>query len=103
MHRRLLAKTRHSAKALVARDARLGADGEKVSELSGVEMAKLVQGVRLGEAKAAAPKASSGEKKAAVQLGLQFERRYGVDARVRVDKKRDLVRIEISLSEWMEL
>lgn len=98
-----VAKTRQSAKALVARDARLGADGERVSELSGVEMAELVKGARLGEAKAAAPKASSREKKAAQQLGFQFEERFGVDARVRVDKKRDLVRIEISLSEFMEL
>ncbi|MFT5353053.1 MAG: hypothetical protein ACI9KE_000250 [Polyangiales bacterium] len=93
--------TRLSAAQLAQRDAAIGSPGRKLSTLSAADIATLVRMKKLGTARAALPKATRADTRAAQVAARQVEEVLGVDARVRVDKKRDLVKLEIRLSELL--
>ncbi|MEM6731974.1 MAG: hypothetical protein AAF658_10485 [Myxococcota bacterium] len=94
--------TRTSAQAMAERDARIGSNRERVSELTALEVQNLVRAGRLRAAQEARPKVTHRERRVAAKLGRAFEERFGVDATVRVDKKRDVVRIEVRLADLLE-
>ncbi|MEM9865609.1 MAG: hypothetical protein AAF938_28640 [Myxococcota bacterium] len=94
--------TRTSAQAMAERDARIGSNRERVSELTAVDVQNLVRAGRLRAAQEARPKVTHRERRVAAKLGRAFEERFGVDATVRVDKKRDVVRIEVRLADLLE-
>ena len=96
-----VAKTRSTARTLAEKDSRIGTARRRVSELSAGEVQNLVRVLKMTQAKAEKPKPTTLEKRAAAELRRDFEERFGVDATVRVDKGRDMVRIELKLSEWM--
>ncbi|MEM7605920.1 MAG: hypothetical protein AAF411_11250 [Myxococcota bacterium] len=96
------AETRAPAQALADRDARIGSNRERVSELTALEVQNLVRAARLRAAQAAQARVTTRERRVAAKLGRQFEERFGVDATVRVDKKRELVRIEVRLADLLE-
>lgn len=93
--------TRLSAAQLAQRDAAIGSPPRKVSTLSAADVANLVRMKKLGAARAALPKATRADTRAAQAAARQVEEALGVDARVRVDKKRDLVKLEFRLSELL--
>lgn len=96
-----VARARFTARDLAERDSRLGASRRRVSELSARDVQNLVRVAKMTRARAAKPRPTTREKRAVSRLGREFEERFGVDATVRVDKARDVVRIEVKLSEWM--
>lgn len=93
--------TRLTPAQLAQRDAGIGSPRRKVSTLSAADIANLVRMKKLGAAKAALPKATRADTRAAQAAARQVEEALGVDARVRVDKKRDLVKLELRLSELL--
>ena len=96
-----VAKTQMTARKLAEDNRKIGPGRVPVSELSAADVQTLVRLTKMGAAKASKAKPTSAEKKAAVTLAKQFEERFGMDARVKVDKTRDLIRIEVKLSDWM--
>jgi hypothetical protein len=94
--------TRATARVLAEQNRAIGPGRVRVSELSATDVQNLVRVAKMSAAKEAMPKPTTAEKKAALTLGEQFEERFGVDARVKVDKARDTIRIEVRLSDWME-
>lgn len=93
--------TRLPAAELAQRDSAIGTPRRKVSTLSATDIANLVRMKKLGAARAALPKATRADTRAAQAAARQVEEVLSVDARVRVDKKRDLVKLEIRLSELL--
>jgi hypothetical protein len=52
--------------------------------------------------RAAVPKAARTERRAAQRLVARFEERFGMDAPMRIDKKRGVLRLEVKLSDLVE-
>lgn len=96
-----IAKTRASAAALARRDAKIGTPPTKISDLRGVDIQNMVRALKLGAARAAKPKATKRETRVAQETVRAIEELLGVDARVRVNKGRDLVRLEVKLSDLL--
>lgn len=94
-------KTRASAAALARRDAKIGTPPTKISELSAVDIQNMVRALKLGAARAAKPKATRREARVAQEAVRAVEALLGVDARVRVNKGRDVVRLELKLSDLL--
>ena len=72
-----------------------------MSELSAGEIQNLVRVAKMTRGREAKPRPTTREQQAVRRLGREFEERFGIDATVRVDKARDVVRIEVKLSEWL--
>ncbi|MFT5357628.1 MAG: hypothetical protein ACI9KE_004865 [Polyangiales bacterium] len=96
-----VAKTRIGAAVLARRDAKLGTPPRRISELRGVDIQNMVRTLKLGAARAAKPKATKRETRVARETLQAIEELLGVDARVRVNKGRDLVRLELKLSDLL--
>lgn len=97
-----VAKTRFRASVLAKRDAKIGKPAKRISALSATEVADAVRRQKMDAGRAATPKASSRERRAAKQLVAQFEDRFGLDAVMRIDKKRGVLRLEVKLSDLLE-
>jgi len=67
--------------------------------MTAAEVADAVRRVKMDAGRAAVPKASSKERRAAQRLVAQFDERFGMDATMRIDKKRGVLRLEVKLSD----
>lgn len=90
---------RSSAAALARDDKKLS--GSRISELSAVELDNMVRMLRLQSASAQRPRASTKEKRRARDAADRIGDLLGLDAKVRVNKARDQVRVDLKLSELM--
>ncbi|MBO6940920.1 MAG: hypothetical protein JJ863_38450 [Deltaproteobacteria bacterium] len=97
-----IAKTRSRASALATRDAKIGKPGKRISAMSAAEVADAVRREKMDAGRAAVAKATTRERKAAKALVAQFEERFGMDATMRIDKKRGVLRLEVKLSDLLE-
>ena len=97
-----VARTRVRAAALAKRDARIGKPARRLSSMTAAEVADAVRQVKMDAGRAAVPKASSRERRAAQRLVSQFEERFGMDASMRIDKKRGVLRLEVKLRDLVE-
>ena len=69
--------------------------------MTAAEVADAVRRVTMDAGRAAVPKASSKERRAA-KLARKFEERFGMDASMRIDKNRGVLRLEVRLSDLVE-
>lgn len=97
-----VARTRFRAAVLAKRDVRLGKPGKRVSAMSATEIADAVRQAKMNAGRAATPKPTRREHRAAKELVTQFEERFGVDATMRIDKKRGVLRLEVKLSDLLD-
>ena len=97
-----VARTRLRAAALAERDARIGKPARRISAMTAAEVADAVRRVKMDAGRAAVPKATRLEQRAARRLVSQFEERFGMDATMRIDKKRGVLRLEVKLSDLFE-
>ena len=97
-----VARTRATPAQLAERDSAIGKERRRVSTLTAADIQAMVRSKRGTEAKAALPKPTRLETRTARAVARQVEALLGVDATVRVNKKKDLVRLEMRLSELLE-
>ncbi len=97
-----LAATPFRASVLARRDVKIGLPKRPISTLTAVDVADAVRRLKMDQGKAAIPKPSTRERSAAKRLVAQFEDRFGLDATMRIDKKRGVLRLEVKLSELVE-
>lgn len=97
-----VARTRFRASALAARDAKIGKPAQRISAMTAAEVADAVRQVKMDAGRAALPRPSRLEQRAAKRLVSEFEARFGMDATMRIDKKRGVLRLEVKLSDLME-
>ncbi|MFT5355991.1 MAG: hypothetical protein ACI9KE_003213 [Polyangiales bacterium] len=90
---------RSSAATLARADAKLG--DAPISKLSALELDNMVRMLRLQTAITQKPRASTKERRRARDVADRIGDLLGVDAKVRVNKGRDQVRVELKLSELM--
>lgn len=95
-------KTRFRASVLAKRDAKIGKPAKRISAMSAAEVADAVRLHKMDAGRAKVAKATTRERKAAKQLVAQFEERFGMDATMRIDKKRGVLRLEVKLSDLLE-
>lgn len=93
---------RDSPRVLAANDRRIGNHGRRVSELTVRELETMTRLATMQTARASIPKATRRETKAVRELTAQFEDRFGLDAKTRIDKKRGVLRIEVKLSDLLD-
>lgn len=96
-----VAKLRRSAKVIAQSDAKIGSPPRALSTLSATDIAGMVQVLKMGAGRAALPKPTRQETRVAQQTVRSIEAHLGVDARMRVNKAKDLVRIDLKLSELL--
>ena len=97
-----VAATPFRASVLATRDVKIGKPARRLSLLSASEVADAVRMQKMTAGRAAVPKASREERRVAQQVVKQFEERFGVDAKMRIDTKRGVLRLEVKLSDLME-
>ena len=96
-----IAKLRRTAKVIARTDGKLGSPPRALSTLSATDIAAMVQVLKMGAGRAALPKATRHETRVARETARSIEEHLGVDARMRVNKAKDLVRIDLKLSELL--
>lgn len=96
-----VAKLRRSAKVIARSDGKIGSPPRALSTLSAADIAGMVQAAKMGAGRAALPKATRRETRVAQETARSIEEHLGVDARMRVNKAKDLVRIDLKLSELL--
>ncbi|MFT5357079.1 MAG: hypothetical protein ACI9KE_004309 [Polyangiales bacterium] len=96
-----VAKLRRSAKEIAQSDGKVGSPPRALSTLSATDIAGMVQVAKMGAARDAQPKATRQETRAARDTVRSIEAHLGIDARMRINKAKDLVRIDLKLSELL--
>lgn len=89
-------------RVLAKNDRRIGTPKRRISQMTASDIENLVRTQTLQTARAAIPKATARDRRAAQDFVKRIEVDYGVDATVRVDKKRGVVRVEVKLSDLLE-
>ena len=97
-----VAKIGMRASLLATSDRAIGTPKRRVSEMTARDIENLVRTQTLQKARAAIPRPTPRDRKAARAFAKRIETDYGVDATVRVDKKRGVVRVEVKLSDLLE-
>ena len=97
-----VAKTRFRASVLATRDAKIGMPPRALSTMTADEVAAAVRMQKMTVGRAKVPRATSKERRAAKQFVAQLEERFGLDATMRIDKKRGVLRLEVKLSDLLE-
>ena len=97
-----VAPTRLRAAVLAKRDAKIGKPARRLSTMTAAEVADAVRQVKMDAGRAALPRATVKERRAAQRLVTEFEERFGMDATMRIDKKRGVLRLEVKLSDLVE-
>lgn len=92
----------HSAQTLAKRNLRIGSAGTRVSDLSARQIENEVRLLKLAQGRASIPRISTRQRRLVRTFGTQFEERFGVDAKFRIDAKKKVLRIEVPLSELEE-
>ena len=97
-----VAKVGMRASLLAESDRAIGTPKRRISQMTARDIENLVRTQTLQTARAAAPRPTARDRKAAHNFAKRIEADYGVDATVRVDKKRGVVRVEVRLTDLLE-
>ena len=97
-----VAATPFRASVLAKRNVKIGTPARPISMLTAEQVADAVRMQKMTEGRAAVPRATAKQRRAATELVAQFEERFGVDAKMRIDTKRGVIRLEVKLSDLME-
>ncbi len=90
-----------TAATLARRDSRIGRPPRRISTLSATEVADAVRQQKMDAGRAALPAPTRDERRAAKAFVTRVETELGVDATMRIDKKRGVLRLEVKLSELL--
>lgn len=97
------ATARTKAEKLATRDTRIGSPPRRVSAMTADDVAAAVRTLKMASGRAAIPKVTRGDRRLSKRLVSDFEERYGVNATVRVDKKRGKVHVIADIADFDDL